>query len=162
MSDQVAMHAYNEVAPGSYTDLQAAKPYPAFGQINVLENLGKSWYNGLQMKWERRFSEGLAFTASYAFGKNLGENSLEPQVFSLGLRNFRLEEFPIRIGLQLDEIGRGNNFFNFAEVDTFSDFRWHGTFYSMAGYEPAVIDHLRLRLARATTSAANGRSLFLK
>jgi hypothetical protein len=74
MSDQVAMHAYNEVAPGSYPDLQAAKPYPAFGQINVLENLGKSWYNGLQMKWERRFSEGLAFTASYAFGKNLGEN----------------------------------------------------------------------------------------
>jgi hypothetical protein len=74
MNNQVTMHAYNEVAPGSYADLQAAKPYPVFGQINVLENLGKSWYNGLQMKWERRFSEGLSFMASYAFSKNLGEN----------------------------------------------------------------------------------------
>lgn len=74
MDNQVTMHPYNEVAPGNYPDLQAAKPYTAFGQINVLENLGNSWYNGLQMKWERRFSKGLSFMASYAFGKNLGEN----------------------------------------------------------------------------------------
>jgi hypothetical protein len=74
MNNQVTMRAYNEVAPGRYTDLQAAKPYPLFGQINVLENLGKSSYNGLQLKWERRFSDGLSFMVSYAFGKNLGEN----------------------------------------------------------------------------------------
>jgi len=74
MSNQVTMRPYNEVAPGAYTNLQAAKPYPAFGEINVLENLGKSWYNGLQMKLERRFSEGFSFMASYAFSKNLGEN----------------------------------------------------------------------------------------
>lgn len=74
MNNQVTMRAYNEVAPGRYTDLQAAKPYPLFGQINILENLGKSSYNGLQLKWERRFSDGLSFMVSYAFGKNLGEN----------------------------------------------------------------------------------------
>jgi hypothetical protein len=74
MNDQVGLHAYNEVPPGAYPNLQAAKPYPAFGQINVVENLGKSWYNGLQFKWERRFTQGLSFMASYAFGKNLSED----------------------------------------------------------------------------------------
>ncbi len=74
MNDQVGLHAYNEVVPGRYTDLQAAKPYPAFGEINVVENLGKSWYNGLQLKWERRYVDGLSFMASYAFGKNLNDN----------------------------------------------------------------------------------------
>ena len=47
---------YNEVPPGRYPNLQAAKPYPAFGEINVLENRGDAEYNGLQIKWERRFA----------------------------------------------------------------------------------------------------------
>ena len=40
LRDQVSLFPYNEVAPGAYTNLQAAKPYPAFGEINVLENRG--------------------------------------------------------------------------------------------------------------------------
>ena len=32
MNNQVVMQHYNEVPPGDYPDLQAAKPYPAFGQ----------------------------------------------------------------------------------------------------------------------------------
>ena len=74
MSNQVVMQPFNEVAPGDYPDLQAAKPYPAFGQINVLENLATSNYNGLQVKWERRFAQGLSFMTSYAFSKNLSDN----------------------------------------------------------------------------------------
>ena len=66
------MEALNEVVPGNYTDLQAAKPYTEFGQINVLNNIGTSNYHGLQAKWERRFSQGLSFMASYAFSKHLG------------------------------------------------------------------------------------------
>src|SRR5690606_69550 len=53
LRDQVSLYPYNEVAPGRYTNLQAAKPYPAFGQINVLENRGNSDYDGLQIKLER-------------------------------------------------------------------------------------------------------------
>ena len=68
------MQPFNEVPPGDYPDLQAAKPYPAFGQLNVLENLATSSYNGLQVKWERRFAQGLSFMASYAFSKNLSDN----------------------------------------------------------------------------------------
>lgn len=73
--DQVAMRAYNEVPPGAYPNLQAAKPYPAFGAINVLENLGRSWYNGLQLKWERRFAEGLSFMGAYSFAKDISDTT---------------------------------------------------------------------------------------
>jgi outer membrane receptor protein involved in Fe transport len=72
ITGQHVMEALNEVAPGNYTNLQAAKPYTEFGQINVLNNIGASNYHGLQAKWERRFSQGLSFMASYAFSKHLG------------------------------------------------------------------------------------------
>lgn len=75
LDKQVSMRAYNEVAPGSYANLQAAKPYPAFGSLNVLENFGESWYNGLQLKAERRFVDGLSFMLSYSFAKDISENT---------------------------------------------------------------------------------------
>jgi hypothetical protein len=68
---QVSLNPYNEVPPGAYLNLQAAKPYPLFGEINVLENLGKSWYDALQLKLERRFADGLSLTASYSLAKNI-------------------------------------------------------------------------------------------
>jgi hypothetical protein len=70
LRDQVSLWPYNEVPPGAYVDLQEAKPYPAFGQINVLENRGKGSYNGLQIKLERRFADGLSFTGSYSLAKD--------------------------------------------------------------------------------------------
>jgi len=61
----------NEVRPGQYTDLQAARPYPRFAGITLYENLGRTWYNGLQVKLERRFTNGLLFNTAYAFSKHL-------------------------------------------------------------------------------------------
>jgi hypothetical protein len=73
LRDQVSLFPYNEVPPGLYADLQAAKPYPAFGEINVLENRGTAEYNALQIKWERRFADGLSFTGSYSLAKNTSD-----------------------------------------------------------------------------------------
>ena len=73
LRDQVSLYPYNEVPPGIYPDLQAAKPYPAFGEINVLENRGNSEYNGLQIKLERRFSDGLSVTGSYSLSKDTSD-----------------------------------------------------------------------------------------
>jgi hypothetical protein len=73
LRDQATMRPYNVVPPGAYTDLQAAKPYPAFGDINVLENFGKSWYNALQFKLERRFASGLSFMTAYSFAKDISD-----------------------------------------------------------------------------------------
>ena len=69
--DVIGANVRNEVAPGTYTNLQAARPYPRFAGITLYENLGKTWYNALQFKLERRFSEGLLFNTVYSFGKHL-------------------------------------------------------------------------------------------
>jgi len=61
-----------------------------------------------------------AFAVVALDGEHLGEDGLQPQVFPLGLRNLGLQKFPIGIGLQLDEVGWSDDFFDFAEVDSFS------------------------------------------
>ncbi len=71
---QVSRAAYNEVPPGRYPNLQAAKPYPAFGLIDLLENRGNAEYNGLQLKLERRFVHGFSFTGSYSLAKDTSDS----------------------------------------------------------------------------------------
>ena len=73
----IADNSLNNVAPGLYTNLQAAKPYPAFGSIDLYQNSGKNWYNSGQLKIERRFSKGLSYMLSYAFSKNISENGAD-------------------------------------------------------------------------------------
>jgi len=72
-SDLVVDNSLNNVPPGLYTDLQAAKPYPIFGGIDLYENTGRNHYNSGQLLIERRFSQGLSFTLAYAFSKNISE-----------------------------------------------------------------------------------------
>ena len=75
--DEIQKIAINEVPPGRYADLQAAKPYPKLGPIYIFQNNitrgGESWYNALQAKLERRFTDGLSYTLAYAYSKNLGD-----------------------------------------------------------------------------------------
>lgn len=73
VTGMITQNDYNAVPPGRYTNLQAARPWPAFGSISLLENIGRSSYDALQVKAERRFSRGLSYMVSYAFGKQLGE-----------------------------------------------------------------------------------------
>jgi hypothetical protein len=72
--DGISGQSYDDVPAGSYTDLQAARPYPGLSSIVLYQNMGDSWYNGLQAKWERRFVNGLTFTGSYAFSKQMSDN----------------------------------------------------------------------------------------
>jgi hypothetical protein len=49
---------------------QAFKPFPQYNRINnILESQGRSDYNALQAKLERRFSNGIQFGVSYTFSK---------------------------------------------------------------------------------------------
>jgi hypothetical protein len=55
---------------------QALKPFPQYNRINnILESQGKSDYNSLQVKLDRRFSQGIQFGASYTFAKLLTDAS---------------------------------------------------------------------------------------
>ena len=70
-SDPISGFNYNAVPPGQYSDLQAALPYPQLGGITLYQNGGSVWYNGLTAMWQRRFSNGLGFVASYAYSKSM-------------------------------------------------------------------------------------------
>ncbi len=82
-SDPLSGVAYNAVAPGQYTDLQAALPYPNLGSIILYQNGGVAWYNGLTAMLERRFSNGLGFTAAYAYSKSMLDGVTADTVDSL-------------------------------------------------------------------------------
>jgi hypothetical protein len=58
-------------ANGSQT--AGARPYPAFGDIQWMENRVLSNYNSLQVRLEKRFSRGLSALLSYTWGKALTE-----------------------------------------------------------------------------------------
>jgi hypothetical protein len=47
------------------------RPYPAFGDIQWMENRVGSTYNSLQARLEKRFSHGITGMASYTWGKAL-------------------------------------------------------------------------------------------
>ena len=52
-----------------------AQPFPFIDIIQANDNVFNSNYNGLQVKLEKRFSEGLSFLASYTYSKCLDEMS---------------------------------------------------------------------------------------
>lgn len=72
-TDLLTQVFHNVARPGLHTNLQADKPFPAWGDINLYEDVGFTNYNALQVKFERRFSGGLAYQLSYSFGKHLEE-----------------------------------------------------------------------------------------
>jgi hypothetical protein len=52
-------------------------------------------------------------------------------------RRVRLQEFLVGIGLQFDHVRRHDNLFDFAEIDSFSDSRWHLDFLVWLATVPA-------------------------
>jgi hypothetical protein len=58
--------------PTGSTLAQALRPFPQFGTINYLwAPLGRTWYDSLQIKATKRFSNGLDFTSSFTYQKEL-------------------------------------------------------------------------------------------
>lgn len=58
--------------PSSGTVVQSLRPYPQYNGVGATWSpLGATWYDALQMKATKRYSNGLDFSASYAFSKNL-------------------------------------------------------------------------------------------
>lgn len=75
ITDAMTGYLYNEVTPGSYPNLQAARPYPLLGTGYVYLNQGSTWYNAAQVKLERRFMKGFSYTLAYSYAKLLMNNT---------------------------------------------------------------------------------------
>jgi hypothetical protein len=78
--------SFNQAPPSSNTNIQARRPYQRFydpalpergiqalGNIRYLDSYGDSFYHGLQMKLDRRFSKGLALGIAYTYSKAHGD-----------------------------------------------------------------------------------------
>ena len=61
-------------APPTAGAVQARRLYPDWGQIRWLGGDGKSYYNSLQLRGERRFTRGLSFLASYNWSHNIDQS----------------------------------------------------------------------------------------
>src|SRR5215471_4768903 len=63
------------------TRQQLLLPFPQFTSFSMQDyNVGKVWYNALQITVQKRYQHGLTFTGSYAFAKNLqATNYMNPQ-----------------------------------------------------------------------------------
>ncbi|MGB9605980.1 MAG: hypothetical protein ACPL88_08895, partial [Bryobacteraceae bacterium] len=48
---------------------QLLRPYPHFTSLSSHDHVGYSWYHSLQVRVEKRFSQGLSFHAAYTFSK---------------------------------------------------------------------------------------------
>jgi len=62
----------NDAPPGSIP-LQANRAYPRWGTIRYLASDGKSYYQSMQVRGERRFSRGFSFLASYTLAHNVDQ-----------------------------------------------------------------------------------------
>jgi hypothetical protein len=47
------------------------RPFPHFGNVNIYEPIGYSWYHSLQMRLEKRMSRGFTTQLSYTWSKNM-------------------------------------------------------------------------------------------
>jgi hypothetical protein len=116
----VADNSLNNVAPGLYTNLQAAKPYPAFGGIDLYVNSGKNWYHSGQLRLERQFSKGFGYGLSYAFSKNIDQNGgdsisavptpFAPAGYNRGLASYNHANILSVNALWEIPVGRGRQF----------------------------------------------------
>jgi hypothetical protein len=47
------------------------RPYPQFGNVNIYEPIGYSWYHSLQMRVEKRLTQSFTTQFSYTWSKNM-------------------------------------------------------------------------------------------
>ncbi|HZO05767.1 MAG TPA: carboxypeptidase regulatory-like domain-containing protein [Solirubrobacterales bacterium] len=70
-----SLRAFNESIPGATGSVLSRAPYPEFGRIQEVDGSGKSSYNGLSFKVEKRFSAGLSFLAGYTWSRSIDNAS---------------------------------------------------------------------------------------
>jgi predicted heme/steroid binding protein len=68
------------VAANPGVNINALRPYKGFGSIRQTDNVASSRYNALQVAWNRRYSGGLMFGASYTYSKSMDDGSNQRDV----------------------------------------------------------------------------------
>jgi hypothetical protein len=89
------------------------RPFPHFGNIAVEEPIGYSWYHSLQVRAERRFSQGFTFQLAYTWSKLMEAMSFINAADVLPYESISSIDRPHRIaasGIWEVPAGRGRKF----------------------------------------------------
>jgi len=73
-------------------NFQNYKPYPQFGSINFISNLGHNTYNGATLRFEKRASHGMTLNSFYTWSKTLNDFDNEGSASGITFYNRRLEK----------------------------------------------------------------------
>ncbi len=68
---KASVFANANTAPPGPGDVQSRRPFTNLGATSLMTDIASSIYNGLQLKAEKRFSDGLAFMGTYTFSRNI-------------------------------------------------------------------------------------------
>ncbi len=69
------LQSYNNPEPSQLPNTNNARPFPKFGSFQVMNAPSHSSYHALYLKAQRRFSNGLTFISSFAWGKSIDNGS---------------------------------------------------------------------------------------
>jgi Carboxypeptidase regulatory-like domain/TonB dependent receptor/TonB-dependent Receptor Plug Domain len=69
---------FDQGAPGSAPNgVSTNLPFPAYGNITLIQSAASSIYHAFQFRAEKRFSQGLSFLSSYTFSRSIDDGSAE-------------------------------------------------------------------------------------
>jgi Carboxypeptidase regulatory-like domain len=71
--NELAEYSGNQVAYGLDGSVPANRPYPMWNTVQVGATTARSWYNSLQLKFEKRLTEGWYTLASYTFASAIDQ-----------------------------------------------------------------------------------------
>jgi len=89
------------------------RPYPHFGNIQVEEPTGYSWYHSLQLRAERRFAQGFTFQLAYTWSKLMEATEFLNSADAVPYESISAIDRPHRLaasGIWEIPIGRGRKF----------------------------------------------------
>src|SRR5206468_910179 len=107
------------IPPAGPGSVQARRPYPRFGNINIHSQALSSDYHALQAKFQRRASDGLWYLVSYTFSRSI-TTAPAPEIggnftYDRGPAAFDVPHlFSLGLGYELP-FGKGRSFLSAAE-----------------------------------------------
>ncbi len=105
---------YNQAVPNVGTatlGVQARRPIPTFGPITWVDPVGNNNYNGLSVRIEHRFADGLYFLNSFTWSRALGDSEQALEYFAgnyeanpQNIHNLKAEYGPSSFDVTLNDV----------------------------------------------------------
>jgi hypothetical protein len=89
--NQAVLPSAAEVASGNFSSIASRRPYPTLSSITDSVNWGNGNYNALQIKAQKRYSNGLSFLGSYTWGKAIDDYGIAQYEGGMDYYDRRLE-----------------------------------------------------------------------